>query len=845
MDYGHGGRARTEALCANPKPPTIAIRRRHHDKGLAPLFLLFFSSRPPPCSTIFFPLLLFFFPTISVVGGHSDATTPAPPNKTTTAQAATVTTPVHRLATAPDKASHVAARPKPNYHRNFAAPMEYSGRDGGDNNEAFASPAPRPVPEHAHGGTGDLHAPDPQYDMTGASYEALFLDGGLFSHFINDEDDLGDVNAQWPAYDDEGDDADGGHDVAMPVVDARQPVRLLSLDEAVAALLATCPSMVSRKPATLALERAPMAHVIRRHMRTEGPVDFASAGGGPPCASLAEACDRVEGLGPVVMLERGVVAWLAGRLMERVRPGSSQGVPVGPMSRIGAFVQAEFGDGWTFSHPDQLDARFDEPQHEPLRLLLAWIVDSARTVAKVRDGIAAPNDAAPHRPPNGKDYALGPLRRLKPDRGAYLNCDPHDAPAWAVFLEEQGKPAKRDVHPAPARERTGGARRGRRPLARSSPAPKPTPASSAGARALATSTAGAPVPSSSSSSLGAFATRADKTPLTQAPVARAPQTLPLTTGPLPLPPPLLLSPPPLPAAPTTATQVIAPTALDVTTLDRAVLAQVQSIALMTLSATDPATLASGAHVAFMAPSITCPGAMAFTCWVELPPGTDAMGGAVLAPPPPALSEGRPRKRPRTTRQPRRTKAPAAAAAAAAAGQSTDAPRIGPDADRTHNEALAPAHPTAAASPLANVLSTTAAMTTTTTTTTTMTIPPAPTATDSEVVVEAGPCASPSQEERAAAPVESQPHGSEPQSSTRRNADDDHRAVHDMMIDGGVDQARDTHRIQLDVAPFLPSGVSITDAHNSKPAEIDFERLFAEPGPDEWDELLADGRMSCG
>nr|UMO80335.1 hypothetical protein [Pandoravirus aubagnensis] len=707
-----------------------------------------------------------------------------------------------------------------------------------DSDKTFAVPAPRPAIDHAsqEGGSNEFCAPDPQYDVTGASYEALFLDGGLFSHFVNDEDDLGDGDAMWPAYDD-GDDGDGlayGH-----VADAGQPLRPLPIGEAVDALLATCPRMMSSKPATLALERAPLVHVIRRHMRTEGPVDFAPNGGGLLCASLAEACKSVEGLGPVVMLERGVVAWLAGRLMERVRPGSSRGVPVGPMSRIGAFVQAEFGDGWTFYDLEQLDARFDEPQHEPLRALLAWLVDSARTVAMVRDGVAASSDAAPHRPPNGKDYTFGPLRRLKPDRKAYLSCDPHDAAAWASFLE-QAKPAKRDVQPAPPRERTG-ARRGRRPLARSLPAPKPHLLSARGT-ALATSVSGTSLSTSSSPSLECSTAHVDRAPLAPSPssTSRAPQPLPLPAGP-PLPPPpppppqLFLSPPPpllLPTTATAATQVIAPTALDATTLDRAVLAQVQSIALMTLSATDPATLASGAHVAFMAPSITCPGAMAFTCWIELPPGADDICGGTVPPPtsstaPLDANDARPRKRPRVARQPRRAKT------TAHAKRSTNALCAVTDAGGTDSESRVVAHP-------AETTCTSASASCTTTTT-------VPEATTTALnVAKAGPCVLPP-EAHAMTLLENNARDSGPQSAPDDpQADGGQNATRDAMIDASIDQTVRVHDMQLDAVHPLPPVTCAANTQNSKPTEAtEFERLFVESTPDEWDELLAGGRLPCG
>lgn len=718
------------------------------------------------------------------------------------------------------------------YHHKLTAFMEGS-------DEAFAVPAPRPTTDHApqEGGTNEFCAPDPQYDVTGASYEALFLDGGLFSHFINDEDDLGDGDAMWPACDDDGDDDNALAGLAM---NAEQPPRPLPLNEAVAALLATCPRMVSSKPATLALERAPLVHVIRRHMRNQGPVDFAPDGGGLLCASLAEACERVEGLGPVVMLERGVVAWLAGRLMERVRPGSSRGVPVGPMSRIGAFVKAEFSDGWTFSHLEQLDACFDEPQHEPLRALLAWLVDSARTVAMVRDGVAASSDAAPHRPPNGKDYTFGPLRRLKADRDAYLNCDPRDAAAWASFLQQQqqGKPPKRDVQPAPPRERTG-ARRGRRPLARSLPAPKPVPAPLLSARgtALATPAPGAPLSTSSSPSLECLTTHADRVPLAPAPASRAPQTLPLPAGPPHPSPQLLLSPPPpLPMAPATTTmpQVITPTALDATTLDRAVLAQVQSIALMTLSATDPATLASGAHVAFMAPSITCPGAMAFTCWIELPPGVDDMSGT--APPlaaPPDANDGRPRKRPRVARQPRRAKT------TAHAKRSTNVLGAGADTSGTGTESRMVAHPATETT----CTSTSASCATTRT-------PEEDTATTGTGaalgISEAQSCALPPEAQEVASLENALCDSGSRSASNDPQADGGQTATRNAMVDGGIGQTLQARDMQLDAVHALPAAACATITHNSKRTEAtEFERLFVESGPDEWDELLAGGRVSCG
>nr|UDO46995.1 hypothetical protein [Pandoravirus massiliensis] len=721
-------------------------------------------------------------------------------------------------------------------------------QDINDGDGTFAVPAPRP-PFGRGTEALETHPPDthydPQYDMTGASYEALFLDGGLLSSLTNDEGDLGDVDARWGAYDD---DIDESHGLARAVANAGQPARLLPLSEAVDALLATCPRMVSCKPATLALERAPLVHVIRSHMRTDGPVDFAPTSGGLLCASLAEACDHVEGLGPVNMLERGVVAWLAGRLMERVRPGSSQGVPVGPMSRVGAFVQVEFGAGWTFSHPDQLDARLEEPQHEQLRLLLAWLVDSARTVARVRDGVTTPSDAVPHRPPNGKDYAFGPLRLLTANREAYRTFSAHDPSMWATFLG-QGKTTKRsEGQQTPSRGRVS-AGRGRRSLARSLPnpaAPNLPREARIGTQAPQLLGSVTPTPAMSSPLIGAAA-RTGMGSLGSSLSSPSPAAHPVASLALPgMAPPIVLSPPPppptLPAATATTTatgapQVIMPSALDATALDRAVLAQVQSIALMTLSATDPATLASGAHVAFMAPSITCSGAMAFTCWVALPPGTDDMGGALAPPPPlaPDANDERPRKRSRISKQPRRTKASAAkdsTGALCAVAPGTNDPQGKP-----HELAR---------SPEALPLPSTTACTTTTTSVPSTTICTNLQVTDGVAV------ALPSQAHISSTKVtthnpETQPPRAVPEANDGggEHSANENGAACDTTGNGICGMADNADGMQLDTVHPVAKDTPGVPTHESKPGDMDFERLFHEAGPDEWDELLADGKLSCG
>nr|UMO78239.1 hypothetical protein [Pandoravirus belohorizontensis] len=492
------------------------------------------------------------------------------------------------------------------------------------------------------GGADPGHAAD-DYDATGASYAALFDDGGLFSEFIAGHDQDFWDNADMMITTTTTTTATTATTVPTSMSDhtidaATQGLPYASVADAVDALLATCPRQASCKPATLALPRAPMVYVIKRHMRDHGGVDFGPAAGGP-CATLDEACKRIDGLGPCDMLDRGVMAWVAGRLMDRVRPGSSHGIPVTPLSRIGTLVQREFGSGeWILEDPESLDERFERPEHASLRALIAWTVDSARTVAVLRARTSADETAA--RQPAGKDYTKGPLKRLAKERDAYERVDATDSDVWAAFLLEQSK-ADEVRHT-----------KKRRRLARTHPGPDV-------ATAATTAETGdqKPLRAPRAPPKTAKATAKSRK------LGRAALTLSLPQGGA-TPSAAFFAPPPIPPPP--PAQSPPPTSLDVTALDRHVLAQIQSFALMSLAAAGPAGIAAGAPVTFMAPSVSCPGTMALTCWVTVPADAEPASDR----PKPRAGGERPRKRHKRTRK---TPVGRVAADVAPAGARDDVP----------------------------------------------------------------------------------------------------------------------------------------------------------------------------
>jgi hypothetical protein len=473
------------------------------------------------------------------------------------------------------------------------------------------------------------------YDATGASYEALFADGGLFSEFVSSPEghdlwgdrQIAPASAITAPADGE---AGSAHDVAYDD----------SIDNAVRALLATCPRLASCKPATLALERAPMVYTIQRHIRAYGGVDLGPEAGGR-YATLDDACKSVEGLGPRAMLNVGVAAWLTCRLMERLRPGSSRAVPVAPLGRISAFVHKDFGGHeWTFHDPATIDQRFEEPERANLRALIAWIIDSACTVAVLRaNGGSVPDDCTTARQPNGKDYTNGPLKRLAGERDAYLRRDPKDFAAWAKFLKENKNARSKSLRSEPREAaQQPKPRRQKRRLARTLPLSptQPKPLDETAAKGLCATSGALPLP------------RLE-------PVASAPPSRPrpIPAPPLPLATPTAMAhdavtmsatkPPCFTATPSlnpmvplqppggvetraaaqnlipAAPHVPQPTTLDATAIDRQVIARVQSLALMSLAAAEPSGLGSDMPVTFMAPSIMCPGTMVLSCWLTLPP----------------------------------------------------------------------------------------------------------------------------------------------------------------------------------------------------------------------------------
>ncbi|AVK75525.1 RNase E G incomplete domain containing protein [Pandoravirus quercus] len=542
-----------------------------------------------------------------------------------------------------------------------------------DNDDAFMERTDATV---ADGGNG--HVPkDPidvragadtgpavdDYDATGASYAALFAVGGLFSEFVADQggDFWDNTDMMMMGTTTTTTTAVAMDQVPVPV----QGLPYASVVDAIDALLATCPRLAECKPATLALPRAPMIYVIKRHMRDYGGADFGPMAGGP-CATLDEACKRIDGLGPSYMLDRGVLAWVAGRIMDRVRPGSSHGIPVTPLSHIGSHIRRHFGhDRWVLEDPEVLDLCIEQPEHAPLRTLIAWIVDSARTVAVLR--ARAATDGTLARQPRGKDYTNGPLKCLAKERDAHVRREATDSASWATFLREQ---ADADKARQASTDKTRQTKKRRR-LARTHPVPAAasTPreqetASVAPATSTATTTTGPGEPGR----------------------ALLTSSLPVVSTAHPM---AVFAPPLLPPAP--PVQAPAPTTLDVTTLDRQILAQIQSFALMSLAAAGPAGITSGAPITFMAPSVSCPGTMALTCWVTVPSDTDAA--------PPAASKSRvrgerPRKRPKRSRKTSSRRGQAAVGAAADGATGADAgiapvPTVVPATNSDKHDTAAP------------------------------------------------------------------------------------------------------------------------------------------------------------
>jgi len=245
--------------------------------------------------------------------------------------------------------------------------------------------------------------------------------------------------------------------------------------EAMAEMMLTRDQSSTAKPATVALRRAAAAYVINRHLKLGGePIDMAQGMG--MCASLTDMCAREKRFGPVLMIERGITAWLAARLLERVRPGSSEQVPVTPLARVGKFLARMYkAHDWTLLSLDEIDAWFNKPENENVRLLALWMLNSAATMALVRrhnltaqtitegaypgelvqavnklaEAVASnamvvllPNNRRAHLTdvqgpikPKGKDYMHGPLAALSRDTDAYLKENPYDIDMWAKRWE--------------------------------------------------------------------------------------------------------------------------------------------------------------------------------------------------------------------------------------------------------------------------------------------------------------------------------------------------------------------------------------------------------------------------
>lgn len=720
------------------------------------------------------------------------------------------------------------------------APLEPANpmRGDGDNKDDACNPSHKgqadPFTERATDGgdpTGTAHAlmdgADPgdaadDYDATGASYAALFDDGGLFSEFIAGHDqDFWDNTDMMIATTTTTTTTMPTSTSAHAVDAAAQGPPYTSVADAVDALLATCPRQASCKPATLALPRAPMVYVIKRHMRDHGGVDFGPAAGGP-CATLDEACKRVDGLGPCDMLDRGVMAWVAGRLMDRVRPGSSHGIPVTPLSRIGTLVQREFGSGeWILEDPASLDERFERPEHTSLRDLIAWTVDSARTVAVLRARASADETAA--RQPAGKDYTKGPLKRLAKERDAYKRIGATDSDAWAAFLLEQSK-ADEVRHT-----------KKRRRLARTHPEPDVSAAAAAAATAVATGHQ-EPLPAPRAPPK---ATKATKTTARSRRSGRAALTLSLPQGGAP-PPAAIFAPPPI--APPPPAQSPPPTSLDVTALDRHILAQIQSFALMSLAAAGPAGIATDAPVTFMAPSVSCPGTMALTCWVTVPSDVGSASDRAK----PRASGERPRKRHKRTRKTSGGRGPADAAPTDA---SDDMPPPSPPqqplpatlaGDRDGTTALAPA--AAERAPTREAAA--------------EVVPPSADADPPHDVPLHAPANAPKDAEAARPCPDTD--------STEMTSATDGTAVctEDETIEQGIAQPRafapvddDTKASGTPMALDMPpaecdsdagsiatiggSNISNNDDNNNN---YDLDQLLAAEGDDDWDDLLACGRL---
>ncbi|BCU03047.1 hypothetical protein [Pandoravirus japonicus] len=658
------------------------------------------------------------------------------------------------------------------------------------------------------GGADPGHAAD-DYDATGASYAALFDDGGLFSEFIAGHDQDFWDNADMMITTTTATTASMPTSTLDRMVDAAtQGLPYASVSDAVDALLATCPRQASCKPATLALPRAPMVYVIKRHMRDHGGVDFGPAAGGP-CATLDEACKRIDGLGPCDMLDRGVMAWVAGRLMDHVRPGSSHGIPVTPLSRIGTLVQREFGSGeWILEDPESLDERFERPEHASLRALIAWTVDSARTVAVLRARASVDETAA--RQPAGKDYTKGPLKRLAKERDAYERVDATDSDVWAAFLLEQSK-ADEVRHT-----------KKRRRLARTHPGPDVATAATA-AETVDQKPPRAPRAPSKTTKAAARSRKSGRAALTLSlPQGGAPPSAALFAPP-PVPPPI----PPVQSPP--------PTSLDITALDRHVLAQIQSFALMSLAAAGPAGIAAGAPVTFMAPSVSCPGTMALTCWVTVPPDAESDSDR----PKPRASGERPRKRHKRSRKAPTGRGPADAAPAGALND-TPLPPPQPPPLATPADDRDGADPASgvreqvpAGEPLAEAA------------------PPSTGATPPHGVLLYASADVPKDTE-AARPC------SGTDSTEAANATEDTTvSTEDETIDQGVAQPRafmpvddDTQASDVPMAVDMPraecnssvGGMAV--AGDSSSNNYDLDQLLAAEGDDDWDDLLACGRLPC-
>jgi hypothetical protein len=291
-----------------------------------------------------------------------------------------------------------------------------------------------------------------------------------------------------------------------------------SMADAYDALLATCgPKTSVCKPATMAIVRAPMIHAMLLELAERGVVD--PGRGRRPFSSLVDLCRLEPRLVPHTVLEYGVKGWIAGRLMEVVRPGSARGVPVAPLSRIGSIVNREFEaekrGGIIVQRLEAIDAWFVAPERDSIRRKLGWMVDSVWTVAAVRVRLAAQSLAAryaqqhqqqqalkrqatakealesseavpeieappsppplppvPVRPaePTGKDYSNGPIPFLKQYPEAFNDPDlARNEAVWEEFLTTRAKESEANrlkksssshstTNPAKAGQRHAGAK---------------------------------------------------------------------------------------------------------------------------------------------------------------------------------------------------------------------------------------------------------------------------------------------------------------------------------------------------------------------------------------------------